>query len=231
MMGLRFLCQKKDFSKIEEKNICITVFCYEKKLLVFPIHNSDQKFENSTDLLFVIDENKSHYVYIKDFDRFTFHKTKNKNKKYFCKSCLQCFSSKTVLTEHKEICLNINGAQSTRLEKGTIKFKSYFKQIPVPFKIYADFECNLESVESYESSYSKNYQDRIPCSFAYKLNCVDDKFSKPIVVFRGENTAFKFIKGILKEYEYFKKVMKTLFNKNLITSKEEKEQFQSSITC
>ena len=127
--------------------------------------------------------------------------------------------------------MNINGAQPARLEKGTIKFKNYFKQIPVPFKIYADFECNLESVESYESSYSKNYQDRIPCSFAYKLNCVDDKFSKPIVVFRGENTAFKFIKGILKEYEYFKKVMKTLFNKNLITSKEEKEQFQSSSTC
>ena len=66
------------------------------------------------DLLLVIDENKSHYVYIKDCDRFMFHKTKKKNKKYFCKSCLQCFSSKNVLTEHKEICLNINGVQSIR---------------------------------------------------------------------------------------------------------------------
>ena len=35
------------------------------------------------DLLPLIDENKSHYVYIKDFDRFMFHKTKNKNKKCF----------------------------------------------------------------------------------------------------------------------------------------------------
>ena len=35
------------------------------------------------DLLLVTDENKSHYVYIKDFDRFMFHKTKNKNKKGF----------------------------------------------------------------------------------------------------------------------------------------------------
>ena len=25
----------------------------------------------------------------------------------------------------------------------------------IPFKVYADFECNLESVESYEGSYSK----------------------------------------------------------------------------
>ena len=93
---------------------------------------------------------------ISDFDRSMFHKTKNKNKKYFCKSCLQCFSSKNVLTKHKEVCLSINGAQSVRLEKGTIEFKNYFKQIPVPFKIYADFECNLRGVESYEGSYTKN---------------------------------------------------------------------------
>ena len=130
-----------------------------------------------------------------------FYKTKNENKKYFRKICLQCFSSKNVLTEHKEVCLSINGAQSVRLEKGKIEFKNYFKQVPVPFKIYVDFECNLNSVESYESSYSKKYQDHITCSFAYKLVCVDDKFSKPIVVFRGENTAFRFFEAILKEYE------------------------------
>ena len=67
-------------------------------------------------------------MYIKDFDRFMFHKTKNKNKKCFCKSCLQCFSSNNVLTEHKKVCLSINGAQYVRLEKGTIKFKNYFNK-------------------------------------------------------------------------------------------------------
>ena len=139
----------------------------------------------------------------------------NKNKKCFCKSYLQQFSSKNVLTKHKEVCLSINGAKSGRLEKGTIEFKNYFKQIPVPFKIYADFECNLKSVESYEGSYSKKYQDHVPCSFAYKLVCVDDEFTKPIVVFRGKNAAYEFIKAILKEFEYFKKVMKKHFNKKI----------------
>ena len=43
----------------------------------FPIYVSDQKFEDSMDLLLLIDDDKSHYVYIKDFDRFMFHKTKN----------------------------------------------------------------------------------------------------------------------------------------------------------
>ena len=108
------------------------------------------------DLLLATDESKSHYAYIKDFDRFMFRKAKNKSKKWFCKSCLRRCNSKTVLTEHKKVCLSINGAQSVRLEKETIEFKNYFKQIPVPFKIYADFECNLRDVECCEGSYTKN---------------------------------------------------------------------------
>ena len=148
-----------------KNNICINVFGYENGL-VFPIYVSDQKFEDSMDLLLLIDDDKSHYVYIKDFDRFMFHKTKNKNKKWFCKSCLQCFSSENMLIKHKENCLSINVKQSVKLEEGIIKFENHFKQIPVPFKIYADFECNLMSVESYEGSYTNKYQDHIPCSFA-----------------------------------------------------------------
>ena len=104
--------------------------------------------------------------------------------------------------------------------------------MPVPFKVYADFECNLESAESYEAVLTqKNYQDHIPCSFAYKLVCVDDDFSKLIVGFRGENAAYEFIKAILKEYQYCKKVMKKHFNKNLIMSELEEKQIQSSNTC
>ena len=124
--GLEFPVREKDFGKIEPKNnICINVFCFENGL-TFPIDLSSQKFKNSMDLLLVIDDDKSHYVYIKDFDRFIFHKTKNKNKKHFSKSCLQCFSSENVLTKHKEDCFRINGAQSVRGEKGTIEFKNYF---------------------------------------------------------------------------------------------------------
>ena len=108
------------------------------------------------DLLLLIDNDKSHHVYIKDFDRFMFHKTKNKTKKWFCKSCLQCFSSENVLIKHKENCLSINGKQSVKLEEGIIKFENYLKQIPVPFKIYADFESNLKSVKCKKVLIQKN---------------------------------------------------------------------------
>ena len=155
---------------------------------------------------------------------------KTNNKKYFCKSCLQCFNSKSVLAEHKEVYLSINGTQSVKFEKGKNEFKNYSKQIQVPFNFYADFECVLDSVESYEGSYSQKYQDYIHCIFAYKLVSVDDKFSKLIVVYRGKIAAYKFIQAIIRENEYCKKIMKKHFNKNLIMTEEE-EQFQSSNTC
>ena len=161
--------QEKDFNKIEvKKNICINVFGYEIKL-VFPIYISDQKFEDSMDLLLLIDNDKPHYVYIKDFNRFMFHETKNKNKKWFCRSCLQCFSSENVLIKYKEHCLSVNGKQSVKLEKEIIKFENYFKQIPVSFKIHADFECNLRGVECYEGSYTKNIKITFPVVLLIKL--------------------------------------------------------------
>ena len=104
-----------------------------------------------------------------------------------------------MLIKHKESCLSINGKQSVKLEKGIIKFENYFKKIPVPFKIYADFKCNLKSVKCNEGSYTKKYQDHIPFSFAYKIVCIDNNC---------ENAAYEFIKAILEEYKYCKKIMK-----------------------
>ena len=76
--GIEFLVREKDFSKTAVKsNICINVFGYEDEL-VFPIYVSDQKFEDFMDLLLLIDDDKSHYVYIKYFDRLCFTKQKQK---------------------------------------------------------------------------------------------------------------------------------------------------------
>ena len=99
---IEFPIQEIDFNKVEVKNnISINVFGYENRL-VFLIYISDQQFKDSLGLLLLIDNDKSHYVYIKEFNKFMFHKTKNKNKKWFCKSCLQCFSSENGLIKHKE---------------------------------------------------------------------------------------------------------------------------------
>ena len=101
-----------------------------------------------------------------------------------------------VLIEHKETCFKTNGKQSIRLNSGSV-FKNYFKQLAVPFKIYADFESVLKGVKSSDknnSSYTEKYHDHIPCSFAYKIVCIDNTFSKNVVLYRGKKLLKQFLK-------------------------------------
>ena len=78
--------------------------------------------------------------------------------------------------------------------------------ISAPFKIYADFEWLLKEVDMGIHndcfSYTARYQDHIPCSFAYKLVCVDNKYSKDTVLYRGKNAVYKFFQSIFNEYSY-----------------------------
>ena len=60
------------------------------------------------------------------------------------------------MIKQEEDCLTINGTQSVDVEERIIKFENYSRQLPVPFKIYADFECNLQDTEIYEISCTKN---------------------------------------------------------------------------
>ena len=48
-------------------------------------------------------------------------------------SCLQKFSTEEILNSHRERFLLINDAQAVKYETGTIKFKKFDKQIPIPF--------------------------------------------------------------------------------------------------
>ena len=128
-----------------------------------------------------------------------------KQKLWFCRGCLQCFSGENILMKHKEDCLSINGIQSVEVEDGTIEFKNYFQQLPVPLKPYADFECNLRDAEICEGSYSKKYHEHVLCSYAFKVVCIDDRFSKPIVLYRGKNEFMNLLKQFLNNISIVKK--------------------------
>ena len=76
-----FLVSKKDYDKILIFNkININAFCYENKV-VYPVYLSNKCFNDVLDLLLISNDITHHYVYIKDFNRLMFNKTKNKNKK------------------------------------------------------------------------------------------------------------------------------------------------------
>ena len=83
-------------------------------------------------------------------------------------------------------------------------------------------------IEIKNSSHTGKYEAHIPCSFAYNVVCIDDGFSKLVVLYRGKNAVNKFVEAILKEYDYYRKVIKKHLNKNLVMCAKDEERFQSS---
>ena len=155
--GIKFPMKARDYEIIEERfNINVNVFGYENR--VFPLYVSKKFNEQVLNVLLIKNENnESHYVLIKDFRRLMYLqiKTKNVHKKHFCMSCLQNFTTKEILNNYRKQYLLINETQAVKYETGTIKFRNFNKEIPIPFKIYADSECFLKRINIRKGGYTK----------------------------------------------------------------------------
>ena len=235
--GINFPVAIKDIPKIEKmNNISVNVFGYESKR-TFPLYLSPVGSE-TINLLLISNDNNQHYVYIKDFNRFMTNISKHKGKKHFCMSCLLHFSSEEILNEHRASCLKVNKKQNIIMPKfgSKVIFKNYFKMLRCPFIIYCDFESILEPVSSVKLdeqsvSYSEGYQHHQVCSYAYKVHCQVDKYSKSVRLYRGENAAENFLRNLLKENEEIQKIIKTQFHERMKITQEQEMEFKRSTSC
>ena len=241
-----FPLSQKHYNKVEKQNsIRINVFGYEHGQ-PFPIHISKETFKDQMNLLLITEDEKKHYVLIKDFNAFMYNQTKHKNKKYFCMYCLQCFSSEKILANHVINCLEINGAQAINMPKqgeNILKFNNFQNQLPVPFVIYADFEAITKKVQGCEGSeemkkdkdrrsYTEAYETHEDCGYGYKVVCCyDDKYSKYTRIYRGENAVYKFMEKMLEEVKHCKAVIKKHFNKPLVMTEVDEQHFKTMDGC
>ena len=234
-----FPVSRKQYNKIEKQNsIRTNVFGYENEQS-YPIHISKETFEDQMNLLLITEDEKKHYVLIKGFDKFMYNQSRHKERKHFCMYCLQCFSSESILEKHTNNCLIVNGKQAINMPKegeNILKFNNFHKQQAVPFVIYTDFEAITKKVQGCKSnddkSYTKAYQTHEDCGYGYKVVCCyDDKYLKPVNVYRGKNAVYRFLEEMLKEVEHCKKVVKTKLNKPLIMTDEDEANFEAMNHC
>ena len=237
--GIDFPVSSKHYNKIEKQNdIKINVFGYEEKQ-TYPIYVSKETYEDQMNVLLITEEEKKHYVLIKDFDSFMYNQTKHKARKHFCMYCLQCFSSDVILGNHVKNCIEVNGMQAIKMpnkNNNILKFNNFHKQQKVPFVIYADFEAITEKIQgcqpSNDSSYTDAYQKHTDCGYGYKLVCCyDDKYTKPVQIYRGEKAVYKFMEKMLEEVEYCKTIMRKEFNKPLVMTENEELSFKLENKC
>ena len=101
--------------------------------------------------------------------------------------------------------------------------------------IYANFESILvpedNGKQNPNESYTNKYQKHIACSYGCKLVCVDDKFSKPFKSCIGEDAVSNFVSIMIEESKYCSDVMKKHFNKELVMTKKDNEDFENSTKC
>ena len=100
----------------------------------------------------------------------------------------------------------------------------------------SDFEAIIEKVQgctpNNEKSYTESYQINKDYGYRYKVVCCyDDKYSKPVKIYRGENAVHKFMEAILEEVKYCNKIKKKHFNKEMAMTKEDRKDFKSADKC
>ena len=246
--GIEFPVSVKQYNKIEKQNsINVNVFGYEEGRLdkegqpyeegqPYVIYISKEKFNSCLNLLLINEGEVKHYCLLKDFNKFMYNQTNHKERKHFCMYCLQCLSSKEHLEKHKVVCVEINGKQAVEMPSpgSTIEYQNYRKQLPAPFVIYADFEAITEKVseKAPQKSRTEQYQKHTACGYGYKVVCCyDDKFSKPIKVFRGKMAIHKFMEDMLAEVKYCQKVNRIHFTKPIEMTDEDEKSFKRAKEC
>ena len=128
--------------------------------------------------------------------------------------CLQSFTKEEILDQHKKQCLLFRRCQAVNYKSGIMKFKNYEKQVPIIFKIYAHTECFLKRTNYCEAENKIKYKKHTLNCIGVISGCIDDRFTLPTVIFKGEKCINEFIKWIFRQKEWINQVISQNFNKN-----------------
>ena len=189
--GITFPMNVKDITKFEKLNPelpGINVFSVDDKNDIYPLKDSKKDCKNTIDLFLIEEDGASHYTLIKNFHRLIrSQKTKSKDGKIFiCKRCFTHYTKEELLEKHIKYCSN-NQTVAVKMPKPNtmLYFKNYHKQLPIPFVVYADFECFTKPMNTCspnpKESYNYNYQKHEPSGFCFYIKGVVDKKFKPII--------------------------------------------------
>ena len=241
--GIKFPVKLKDISKFEKLNPDlpgINVFSVNERNKFYPLRMAQRDPQKTIDLFLFEKEDKYHYSLIKSFSRlFRSQITSRTNGRiHICKRCFSHFSKEELFQRHIEYCSS-NEAVVVKMpaKNSKLGFKNYFKQLPIPFVVYADFECFTKSVETCKpnpaGSYTIDYQKHEPSGFCFYIKGIVPNIFKPICFTKqkeSDNVAEIFVSKLAK-------VTQKLFDdfyrhpKPLRLTEEEQKSFKEARIC
>ena len=139
LKGLEFPMKVKDIPKFENlNNLKVNVFELSGTVLT-PILINKNYLQPQIDLLIF----ENHYCLITKLHCLI---KKNSHMKWVCRRCLTAFSSEDILNQHIDRCQKQQPTNITFSWKDHLKLEDYHMKVPVPIRVFANFECiNLKS--------------------------------------------------------------------------------------
>ena len=222
--------------KVEKMNkLSINVYGWERGKVI--IHRlSDYKHSKLINVMIIEDSGKTHYVWIKHFNRLLASQEKN-NHKHYCERCLIGFQEENALVKHMDDCNGIH-ERAIRIEMPTekkkiLKFQNHGKQLKSPWVMYADFEAITTKIEGPMQentvSFTQRTQLHEACGFALRAVRSDGETIGPIV-YRGPDAVQKFLEEAKKLEVEIKNMLKNREKKVFLT-KEETIEYNKATTC
>ena len=241
--GISFPINLKDISKFEKLNPelpGINVFSVDGIKTIYPLRMADRDCKNTIDLFLIEEDGVSHYTLIKNFSRLIRSQitTRTQEQIQICKRCFSHFTKEKLLDKHIKYCYNNATAVVKMPEPNTmLYFKNYYKQLPIPFVVYADFECFTKPMNTCspnpKESYNYNYQKHEPSGFCFYVKGIVDKKIKPIIYTKkseDEDVAKVFVETLTE-------ITKGIYNdfykrpKPLRLTNEEQTSFEEANIC
>ena len=209
--GITFPVKLKDISKFEKLNPTIpgiNVFSVNESNNFYPLRMAERDCLKTIDLFLYEEDSVSHYTLIKNFSRLFRSQITSRTAEpiKICKRCFSHFTKYELLQKHIKYCSN-NETVSVKMPKQNtmLYFKNYDNQLPVPFVVYADFECFTKPMNTCspnpKESYNYNYQKHEPSGFCFYIKGIVDTKFEPIIYTKtkdSDDVAKIFVNKILK---------------------------------
>ena len=241
--GIAFPVKLKDISKFEKLNPDIpgiNVFSVNERNKFYPLRMAQRDPQKTIDLFLFEKEGRYHYSLIKSFSRlFRSQITSRTNGRiHICKRCFSHFSKEELFQCHIEYCSSNESVVVKMPAKNTnLGFRNYFKKLPIPFVVYADFECFTKSLETCKpnpaGSYTLGYQKHEPSGFCFYIKGIVPNIFKPICFTKqkeSDNVAEIFVSKLAmitrKLYDDFYR-----HPKPLRLTEEEQKSFKEARIC
>ena len=242
--GITFPMKVKDITKFENLNPDlpgINVFSVDDKKTIYPLREVKRDCKNTIDLFLYEEDGKYHYSLIKNFSRLIRSQITSRTDEpiQICKRCFSHFTKEELLDKHIKYCSSNKTALVKMPEPNTyLHFKNNKKQLPVPFVVYADFECFTKLMNSCspnpKDSYNYNYQKHEPSGFCfYVKSIVPGIHIKPIIYTKtseDEDVAKVFVEKLTE-------LTKGIYNdfylrpKPLRLTRAEQKSFEEATIC